>query len=573
MTGSKKQWTRWIAAALAIVAWSVPAAAEQAADPADQVPAAVEAQPQAPAAPRTVGPRAGGRGQAAAPQAPRAGGSGDAPVEDVDAPPDDDFTSARPVLRVGQDHVVPEGTAVREVVIVGGELTIHGRVRGDAVIIAGVARLGPEARVDGDLVAIGSPLSIAAGARVDGDVVAVGGALDAAPGFAPGGDQVVVGTAAVGGAVQRAVPWVTYGLLLGRPIVPSLPWMWVLIAVVFFVYLVLGFLLERPVRASAEALVSKPLSTFLVGLLVWLLTGPVLFILAVSVVGLIVIPFAVCALFVASLLGRIAVSRAIGGTVIPEETPGDRLAAARSFAIGFAVMILAYMIPFLGFVTYMLVGVFGIGAATMALVAGLRRENPAKPRPPQPMSPAGPGVEMYGGVVSGAASDDGGRATAFADAPAAPAFDHASPPMAYAAGGAVPVSALAAELVAMPKASFLERAGAFFIDVLAVAIFMSVFGDMESPRPFFLLLLVYHVVFWTLKATTIGGILFNLRVIKTDGTPVGFGDATIRGLSAILSLVVLFLGAIWILFDPDRQAWHDRFAGTFVVKVPRHWRG
>jgi uncharacterized RDD family membrane protein YckC len=23
--------------------------------------------------------------------------------------------------------------------------------------------------------------------------------------------------------------------------------------------------------------------------------------------------------------------------------------------------------------------------------------------------------------------------------------------------------------------------------------------------------------------------------------------------------------------DPDRQAWHDRIAGTFVVKVPRAW--
>ena len=26
-----------------------------------------------------------------------------------------------------------------------------------------------------------------------------------------------------------------------------------------------------------------------------------------------------------------------------------------------------------------------------------------------------------------------------------------------------------------------------------------------------------------------------------------------------------------ILKDPDKQAWHDRVAGTYVVKVPRDW--
>jgi uncharacterized RDD family membrane protein YckC len=42
-------------------------------------------------------------------------------------------------------------------------------------------------------------------------------------------------------------------------------------------------------------------------------------------------------------------------------------------------------------------------------------------------------------------------------------------------------------------------------------------------------------------------------------------------LTAILSLVVLGLGALWILKDPERQAWHDKIAGTYVVKVPRSW--
>ncbi|MBI5649101.1 MAG: RDD family protein [Chloroflexi bacterium] len=30
---------------------------------------------------------------------------------------------------------------------------------------------------------------------------------------------------------------------------------------------------------------------------------------------------------------------------------------------------------------------------------------------------------------------------------------------------------------------------------------------------------------------------------------------------------VFALGFIWILFDTDKQGWHDKIAGTYVVKA------
>jgi uncharacterized RDD family membrane protein YckC len=88
---------------------------------------------------------------------------------------------------------------------------------------------------------------------------------------------------------------------------------------------------------------------------------------------------------------------------------------------------------------------------------------------------------------------------------------------------------------------------------------------------FFLLLLAYHIGFWTWKATTVGGIICQLRVVRVDGRRLGFADALVRGLSSIFSLAVVGLGALWILKDPERQAWHDKIAGTYVVKVPRNY--
>jgi uncharacterized RDD family membrane protein YckC len=57
--------------------------------------------------------------------------------------------------------------------------------------------------------------------------------------------------------------------------------------------------------------------------------------------------------------------------------------------------------------------------------------------------------------------------------------------------------------------------------------------------------------------------------VRLDGRPVDWGTSIVRALSCFLSLVVLGLGFIWIAVDRDRQAWHDKIAGTVVVRPPK----
>ena len=59
--------------------------------------------------------------------------------------------------------------------------------------------------------------------------------------------------------------------------------------------------------------------------------------------------------------------------------------------------------------------------------------------------------------------------------------------------------------------------------------------------------------------------------MRVDGGRIAFPDALVRGLTGIFSLAVFGIGFLWILKDPDKQAWHDRVAGTYVVKVPRNF--
>jgi uncharacterized RDD family membrane protein YckC len=335
------------------------------------------------------------------------------------------------------------------------------------------------------------------------------------------------------------------------------------------------------VRACASTLQNRPLTAFGSGLLVLLLFGPICVLLAVSIIGIAVVPFVICALIAGGLIGKVATARWIGMTAVEEDPDGSRAHGARSFVIGFAVLTIAYMIPLLGIITWGIVSVLGLGSSALTFMAAYRREHPAKPPvmvPPPPVAPPpAPGYPYSASTpvpdASSAAFDGSAAAT-----PMAPPAIEAPPPQppaytAYAPAAYAPTGAASGLLVAQPRALFRDRLAAFIVDVVVVLIsvvFLDGVGVVDGEA-FFPLFLIYFIVFWTWKQTTFGGVVCQIRLVRTDGTPVGFADALVRALAGIFSLAVLAVGALWILRDPERQAWHDKIAGTYVVKVPRSW--
>ena len=445
------------------------------------------------------------------------------------------------VVQIGRSYTLPFGKRVETVVVIAGTARIEGEIRQDLVVVAGAATLAGTATVGGDFVVVSGTGDVQPGAVVGGDLVAVGSGLKVPPGFSPGGDHVSVGAFALGDQFADAAHWLTRGLLWGRPIVPDLPWMWALAAGLVLLCLLINLVFDGPVRACADTLDRKPLTTGLTGFLTLLLIAPVSFILAVSVVGLALMPLLWLAFLIAGLIGNVAAARWIGSRVLPEESAHDRLQAARSLGIGLAAIILVGMVPVAGLTAWALVSLLGLGAAATALVAGLRRENPPAPTPPPPT--AEPGTE----TSTGGAGEPSSRDTAPA----------ASPPQGE-------------NLSSFPRATFLRRLGALLLDFFLVTAITLAFFEIHPGRSF-VLLLVYRVALWSWKTTTVGGIICGLRVVRTDGKPLAFTDALVRGLASILSAAAAGLGWLWILWDAERQAWHDKIAGTVVVRVPAGW--
>jgi len=108
---------------------------------------------------------------------------------------------------------------------------------------------------------------------------------------------------------------------------------------------------------------------------------------------------------------------------------------------------------------------------------------------------------------------------------------------------------------------------ALLLDALLVGFLMGVLHHVYHLE--LLVLAVYGAVMWKMRGSTIGGIVFDLRVVRLDGREIDWETAIVRALGCFLSLAVAGLGFFWIAFDDQKQAWHDKIAGTVVVRVAK----
>ena len=81
---------------------------------------------------------------------------------------------------------------------------------------------------------------------------------------------------------------------------------------------------------------------------------------------------------------------------------------------------------------------------------------------------------------------------------------------------------------------------------------------------------VYNVVLMRLfNGQTLGKMVFGMRVIKKNGRRISILDALLRNVLGYMISQIFLLGYIWAFADTEKQAWHDKLAGTLVVEERR----
>ncbi len=451
----------------------------------------------------------------------------------------------------GQNVELKAGETAEVVVVIGGSAKIHGKVR------QGVVAVGGDVEVDGEVgqqvVAVMGSIRLAPGAVVHQDVVSVGGKLDVAP------DAKVEGHAqevAIAGLKLPHADWIRHWLeqcvFMLRPLSPRVGWVWGVAFVYFLLFLLIAAVFRHPVEVCRNELERRPATTFIIGLLTKLFLPLLILILIMIVIGIVVIPFVAAALFVLSLVGKVAVLEWIGfklGRAFGKKPVEQPVVA---LVMGSAVLALLYIIPVIGLLAMLLLSVWSLGCAVTATFGGFRRELPEKQ------------------AVAAAASIPA-PAMAAAAPPTIPSMPANSVPAAVrpSQSAGTPLTTeppVMPDTLTHPKATFWERMAAGFLDLVLVTILGAI---VQGPPLALIVALAYFTGLWAWRGTSIGGIVLGLKVVRADGEPVSFAVALVRALAAAFSGIVLFLGFFWIAWDSEKQGWHDKIAGTVVLKLPR----
>ena len=458
-----------------------------------------------------------------------------------------------PVVVIGRDAEVPAGDAVEALVVIGGSGKVHGRVREAAVVIGG--DLSIYGSVGDAAVAILGNVSAHPGARVRGDAVAVGGRVKVAEGADVRNPQAVEFP-----DVTWMRKWLVQCVLLMRPLSLGVTWVWFVAGILLLLYLIIASLFPRPVRACVDELTQRPATTFCLGLLTIFLFPLAIVILGVTGVGLLVVPFVLAALFFGALIGRVAVLEWVGWRVAHTFGAQNRSNPLTGLLLGAVLIAALYLVPFLGLIIFAIVTLWSLGGAVTAAFGGLRREMPEKTK----AETAVPGVPLMAAatVPAAAVASAGGPTVAEPGASIPQAETQAPSPLSQPASPINPP--VVPEILTYPKASFWERLGAAFLDIILVGILCVILHPIA-----FVVALAYFSGLWAWRGTTIGGIVVGLKVVRTDGKPLTFPVTLIRALAAAFSVFVLFLGYLWIAWDPEKQGWHDKIAGTVVLKLPK----
>ncbi len=122
-----------------------------------------------------------------------------------------------------------------------------------------------------------------------------------------------------------------------------------------------------------------------------------------------------------------------------------------------------------------------------------------------------------------------------------------------------------------PRASFGERFIAAVIDSIVVGLATGLLGRIGLFGSLVGLVVSYGYYVYlegSPSGQTVGKRAMSIRVVGMQtGYTIGYAGAFIRVIGKIVSAIPCLLGFLWMLWDPEKQTWHDKFADAVVVPV------
>jgi hypothetical protein len=281
----------------------------------------------------------------------------------------------RDIVEFGNDVQIPADEIVNgDVVVFGGDVSIHGTVEGSAVVFGGDLHIYPEGSVARDTVSFGG--SIINESRSTPRKSHIIPMPSMAP--APHASEMPMPMPVVPDMPEISVerPW-HFRAVWASVVVPDL-----LLTLLAF------FLFPLRTRNVEEHLAAQPLLAVLLGFMAPIFLAFVLVVLAVLVVTIPLIPVALIAIFLAYWIGKAAIAAFLGRRLLEAAKVADPQPLA-SVVVGlFVILILTGPTPaWFAITMFSVVG----GLATGAALLSFMRTRPGLLGPPPPVY-AAPGT-------------------------------------------------------------------------------------------------------------------------------------------------------------------------------------
>ncbi len=250
-------------------------------------------------------------------------------------------SSDKTIVRIGSDVMIEADQRVHSVVAIGGQITVSGTVEMSVVAVGGSVVLTKTAVVKGNVVSLGGVIVMARDADVHGDLTEINS-----------NNLYETLTTAL------SSEWEGWSWLFA---VISLS----IFLVIMVLALLIAALLPKPVRIVSEAISENTFKVILCGILGLVLIAPLAVLLAISVVGIALIPLEVIFVVCSVLFGFIAVGRFVGAKLlrlVKRSEPG----IVQETLWGLIILWLVGWIPYVGWMVKAIALVIGLGATLVS---------------------------------------------------------------------------------------------------------------------------------------------------------------------------------------------------------------
>jgi hypothetical protein len=245
------------------------------------------------------------------------------------------------IVTLGNKIVIEKGEEVGQAVSIGGDVDVYGHVLKDVVSVGGTVFLSKYAVVRGDVVSVGGSIIRQEGAQVHGSITVVDTSeMSSLFSVWPG----------------RFIPQLprTYGFF------PFLGFMIIALVVVALIPDTVGFISFNIEHAT--------LKVFWWGILASVLILPIAIILAVSIVGIVLIPLHLILTASAFLMGYIAFVQLAGKKITVILKKPNKPIVLETL-IGSVALWFIGLVPFLGWLVKALAAILGLGGVITSIIA------------------------------------------------------------------------------------------------------------------------------------------------------------------------------------------------------------